>query len=379
VIFRLDYGGLENGLVNLINGLSTDQFKHVIICIDDFTDFGSRIRRDDVQLVAIRKKAGTDLPALMRLYRVFRDLRPDIVHTRNLAALDALVPAFVAGVRVRIHGEHGWDVNDLNGDNRKLQLLRKLHSPLVNCYIALSKDQEFYLVNKIGIDGSRVEQIYNGVDTQAFGPSIARNLDQLQIGKEFDANSILIGTVGRMQAVKSPLTVAKAFIQLLERAPDLAATARLVMIGDGPLRADVISLIEEAGFGDVAWVPGLRNDVPEIMRNLDVYVQPSLAEGISNTVLEAMASALPVIATNVGGNAELVEDDVTGTLVPAGDSHAMSVTIEKYVRDQQLRKAQGASGRLRTEEFFGMEMMLKSYSEIYTRCADLFNTNRARN
>ena len=164
VIFRLDVGGLENGLVNLINGLPVDRFRHAIICIDDFTEFRQRIRRDDVEIIAIRKKPGTDPAALWRLYRVFRRIKPDIVHTRNLAALDALLPAFLAGVRMRIHSEHGWDVNDLDANNKKLRLLRKLHSPLVNQFIAVSRDLADYLIRKVGISESRISQIYNGVD-----------------------------------------------------------------------------------------------------------------------------------------------------------------------------------------------------------------------
>ncbi|MDH3692117.1 MAG: TIGR03088 family PEP-CTERM/XrtA system glycosyltransferase [Gammaproteobacteria bacterium] len=365
VIFRLDVGGLENGLVNLINGLPPDRFRHAIICINDFTNFKNRIQCDDVEIIAIHKKPGTDLLALWRLYKVFRRLKPKIVHTRNLAALDALLPAFLARVRGRIHSEHGWDINDLNGQNRKLRWLRRMHSPLVHRYIALSKDLQRYLIEKVGIDADRIDQLYNGVDTDVFEPPVSQTKGKSQLSNKFDEDSFLIGTVSRMHAVKDPLNLVNAFISLNKRSPSLARTVRLVMIGDGPLRKSVLSLLDEAELSNLAWVPGLRDDVPRILRALDVFIQPSLAEGVSNTILEAMASGVPVIATDVGGNSELLSDGVTGMIVDRANATALSCAIEKYVNDPNMRVSHGASGRKRAEDVFGMSVMLNGYLNIY--------------
>ena len=114
-----------------------------------------------------------------------------------------------------------------------------------------------------------------------------------------------------------------ASAQALALAPHLKAKMRLVMVGEGPLRAEAQGLLDVAGVGSLAWLPGERADVPEVMRGLDCFVLPSLAEGISNTILEAMASGLPVLATDVGGNAELV-GSATGELVPSGDAEALA-------------------------------------------------------
>src|SRR5207237_9166164 len=135
------------------------------------------------------------------------------------------------------------------------------------------------------------------------------------------------GTVGRMQEVKDQLTLARAFVELLQRSPQAATRLRLVMVGDGPLRKQVADILNQAGWGALAWLPGERDDVPQIMRGFDLFVLPSLAEGISNTILEAMASGLPVVATSVGGNAELVESGRTGQLVPRSDPEAMAHAI----------------------------------------------------
>src|SRR6185295_4357969 len=110
----------------------------------------------------------------------------------------------------------------------------------------------------------------------------------------------------------------------LQLAPAKRARMRLVVVGDGALYSDARATLEKAGLTDLAWFPGERNDVPDILRGLDCFALPSLAEGISNTILEAMATGLPVIATDVGGNRELVDAGTTGELVPAGDAHALA-------------------------------------------------------
>ena len=364
VIFRLAVGGLENGLVNLINGLPENRFRHSIICIDDYTDFRRRIQRD-VELLAIRKRPGFDARALRRLFGVLRDLRPDVVHTRNLAALDALLPARLAGVRHCVHGEHGWDVNDLHGSNRKLLWLRRLHSPMVSHYIALSRRTGRYLTEKVGVRSTRVTEIYNGVDTSKFRPVEDPQRHRAEVSDALPENATVIGAVGRLQPVKDHLSLAKAFSLLLEARPDLRSVVRLAIVGDGETRADIERLLTEAGVRELAWLPGSREDVAKVLPCIDVFAQPSLAEGISNTVLEAMACALPVIATDVGGNAELVADNVTGTIIAPDDADALSAALEQYVDRPDLRSARGAAGRARVLQEFSLPAMIASYQAIY--------------
>ena len=157
VVFRFDVGGLENGIVNLINRMPVDGYRHLILALTECApSFCSRIRRQDVEFMSLHKSEGHGIKLYPRLYRLFRELRPAIVHTRNLAALEAVVPAWLAGVPVRIHGEHGWDSFDPDGRVWKYQFMRRLYSPFVSAYIALSRRIENYLTDKVGI---RPEQI----------------------------------------------------------------------------------------------------------------------------------------------------------------------------------------------------------------------------
>jgi sugar transferase (PEP-CTERM/EpsH1 system associated) len=366
VIFRLDVGGLENGLVNLINRIPAERFRHAIVSLTDYSAFRQRIQRSDVPVFALNKPPGNSPATLARLWLLLRRLRPDIVHTRNLGALEAALPAALAGVPVRIHGEHGRDVDDLDGTNTRRQIVRRLYKPFVHQYIALSQDLASYLRHKIRVPTSRIAQIYNGVDSERFHPAGERR-DSVPQADFAGPGHFVIGSVGRMQDVKDPLTLARAFARLMETMPEAEQRLRLVMVGDGPLRERVQLTLAEAGVAQYAWLPGERNDVARIMRSFDLFVLPSLAEGISNTILEAMATGLPVLATAVGGNPELIQAGVTGTLVPRDDPESMARAMRAYAESTELCRRHGSEARGAIERKFGMEAMVNAYMAIYDK------------
>ena len=218
----------------------------------------------------------------------------------------------------------------------------------------------------MGVPRSDVTGIYNGVDTTRFAP--AEGGPAAIDGCPFDVKRHwLIGTVGRMQAVKDQPSLARAFVLALHRRPALRERARLVMVGDGPLRARSLEVLAAAGMADLAWLPGERSDVAAVMRGLRCFVLPSLAEGVSNTILEAMASGLPVIATDVGANAELVQDGVTGEIVPARDVEALAEAIERLACDPTQAAAMGRAGRKTAEGRFSLGAMISAYQSLYDR------------
>lgn len=365
VMYRFDTGGLENGIVNLINHMPADSYRHVIIALTEVTDFSHRIKRDDIQFVSLHKPPGHGIWQFPKLFRLFRQLQPAIVHSRNLAALEVQLPAWLAGVPVRIHGEHGRDVGDLDGSNITYQRVRRFYRPFVSYYLALSRDLAQYLNGIIRIPQNKVLQVYNGVDCSRFHPG---QPDQSIPGCPFTRPThCLLGTVGRMQTVKDQPTLVRAFIRALEMEPQLKERIRLVLVGDGPLRKECQQLLNAAGLDQLAWLPGERNDVPEVMRGLDCFVLPSLAEGISNTILEAMASGLPVIATNVGGNADLVVAEQTGILIPPADPESMARAIIRMAKQADTRQSMALSGRRLVEEKFSMNAMVASYQGTYDK------------
>lgn len=364
VMYRFDTGGLENGIVNLINHMPAHAYRHAVLALTEVTDFRQRIKRDDVEFISLHKPPGHGVWQFAKLFKEFRRLRPAIVHSRNLAALEVHVPAWAARVPVRIHGEHGRDVGDLDGSNKTYQRVRRFYQPFVHHYMALSRDLSDYLVEKVHVPLGKITQAYNGVDTERFSP--APTGPQAIAGCPFNpASHWLVGTVGRMQTVKDQVMLAHAFVQALAQAPELKPRVRLVMVGAGPLRAQALGVLEAAGVADLAWLPGERSDVADIMRGLHAFVLPSLAEGISNTILEAMASGLPVIATAVGGNADLVVHGQTGYIVPPADSKRLADQLVELAASPERACSMGQVGRQRVQSLFSMQAMVATYQRVY--------------
>ena len=367
VVYRFDTGGLENGIVNLINHMPASAYRHLVVALTDVVPgFARRIERADVKFISLHKPPGHGVVLYPQLYRLFREQRPAIIHTRNLAALECQVPAALAGVPVRIHGEHGRDVGDLDGTRWRYQWLRRAYRPFVHKYVALSRDLASYVEHRVGVPARRIDQIYNGVDLARFHSPAGQRI--AIAGCPFsDPSLFILGTVGRMQTVKAQTVLAQAFVRALQIKPTLRDRLRLVMVGEGPLRAEAQAALAVAGVTDLAWLPGERSDVPDIMRGLDCFVLPSLAEGISNTILECMASGLPVLATDVGGNAELVVAGTTGDIVPTGDVEALAVGLIRMSGEPGRSAAMGRAGRARVEQHFSLSAMVGAYQDLYDR------------
>ncbi|MCF6353708.1 MAG: TIGR03088 family PEP-CTERM/XrtA system glycosyltransferase [Candidatus Polarisedimenticolaceae bacterium] len=365
IIYALSIGGLENGLVNIINRMPPDRYRHVIICLSGYDDFAKRIDRDDVCLFSLSKRPGKDLDLYRRCFNLLRELKPDIVHTRNLTALEMQLPAFFAGVSARVHSEHGWGAGDPAGNNRKNQLIRKIVRPFVKHYIPLSAELEGYLRDKIGVDSKRLTRICNGVDTRKFSPATQARSHYPETFKP--QNIKVIGAIGRMDAVKDPLILIKAFVLLLQRRPELKEYLRLVWIGDGSQLKVSKEALTSYGLDSITWFPGSRHDVACIMRGFNLYVLSSLSEGISNTLMEAMATGLPAVATNVGGNAELVSDGETGMLVEKANAEALADAMNCYIESPDLCEKHGAAGRKKAEEKFSLDSMVTRYMGVYDR------------
>ncbi|GAA5180401.1 glycosyltransferase [Niveibacterium umoris] len=363
VVFSFKVGGLENGMVNLINHLPHDRFRHAIVSLTDVDpSFVARIVRPGLEVVELHKAPGPGVRLFPQMYKTLRALRPSIVHTRNLAALEMTAPAWAAGIPVRIHGEHGRDVDDPDGSRAKPRWVRRAYSPFVTHYIALSQELEKYLTNGVGINSRRVDVVCNGVDANRFAP--ARSAREPLDGSPFnDPSLVVIGTVGRLQAVKDQVGLVRAFATIAPR----DARLRLVIVGEGGMRGAIEAAVRETGLESRVWLAGERADVPGVMRSFDVFVLPSIAEGISNTVLEAMSSGRAVVATAVGGNPELVVPGETGLLVPALSPDELAQALWSLVVDPARRDAFGRAARARIDAAFSLDAMVARYDEIYAR------------
>lgn len=356
LVYRFAAGGLENVIVQLVNGLPHDEFRHTVVALTSVdAAFVSRIARADVEVISLHKPPGQPFAMYPAVYRLLRRLRPDVLHTCNIAALEFMPVAWLARVPLRVHAEHGWDVADPDGSNRSYRRLRRLYRRFAHQFIAVSVQLHDYLRDAVGIPQGRLHFIPNGVDTERFRPR--RSDDPVPDGLPFDSSHQLIASVGRLEPIKNHRLLVEAFIRLAPSNYRL----RLAIVGAGPLREPLLAMLDAAGLRERAWFAGARGDVPELLRAFDCFILPSLAEGTSCTLQEAMATGLPIIATDVGGNAALLEDGRFGRLVPSGDVAAMAEAIGSMLADV----GRGADARNSVCARYSLQGMLARYRDLF--------------
>jgi sugar transferase (PEP-CTERM/EpsH1 system associated) len=370
VVHSLQVGGLENGLVNLLNRLDPDRFEQTVCCLTSMGKFAERVEVPTVKLIQL------DIPAtqfrfpLLRLAKIFRQLSPDVIHTRGWPTVDAVFAARLANIRHIVHGEHGREHADAEGQNWKRNQVRRLVGHIVDRYVIVCEFFRSWLNNSCKVRNERIVYIPNGVDTKKFSPlspvsdgerfetKIEQRLLRQRLG--LPADKLLLGTVGRLDPVKDLPTLFRGLKQITRK----FANARLVIVGDGPIRPQLARIANELELcSSLLWL-GERDDIPELLRCFDLFVQTSIFEGMSNTILEAMASGLPIVTTDTGGNPELVTGE-NGTLVPVGNVERLRDTLGRYLTDTELRKNHGLHSRARALKYFDLSLMAERYADMY--------------
>ncbi len=347
VLYSFSTGGIEKSIVTLVNQTS-DRYEHTIVCLTRSGRFEDLLP-EGTRVISMNKAPGNSLFFLFRLARVLKGLKPDIVHTLNWSGLDGVIAARLAGIKNIVHGERGWGMDDPYGQNFKRRWIRKILSFLVREYICVSWQIQEWLATTIRV-ARPVNLIYNGVDTGTYAPGNA--------GKK--GKSFHVGMVGRLDPIKNHDTLIRAFQSIADKIPE----ARLSIIGDGPQRNHLETMAE--GDSRIQFL-GDRPDVPELLKSLDVFVLCSLNEGISNTILEAMATGLPCIVTNVGGNPEIVTDQKHGRLFSPGDWKTLAQYLLDYYKYPETGIAHGRAGRQKVMADFSVDAMVNGYIQVWER------------
>lgn len=364
LVYRFTTGGLENVVAQLINQLPADQFRHTVLSVTDIDPvFAQRIDPGRAELVALNKPPGQPFRLYPKAWRVLRQLRPDVVHSCNLAALEFMPVAALAGVPRRVHAEHGMDTAELTGKGSRYLALRRFYRHFVHEQVAVSDALGEYLRTRVGVAPAHVHHIPNGVDTRAFRPR--QPGDPLPPNYPFvTGRDWVMGTVGRQVDIKNPLLLVDAFIALANSGEPGCERLRLAMIGDGPLAPDIRQRLQAAGLLDRAWLPGVRSDVAHILRALDCFVLPSRSEATSCTLQEAMATGLPIVTTDVGGNAALLDRGRCGTLVPSDDVRALAEHISQQQREGP-HNPQATAALLKARQHYALDAVLQRYSGLF--------------
>jgi glycosyltransferase involved in cell wall biosynthesis len=191
-------------------------------------------------------------------------------------------------------------------------------------------------------------------------------------------NAFVIGSVGRMDELRNHATLVEAFLRLIASPHPAHQRLRLIIVGDGPIRAECQAMLNRAGAGHRAWLPGERADIAQLLRAMDLFVLPSLADGSSNAILEAMATGLPVVATSVGGNTELVHPGFTGILVPPGSPDILAAAIADYCRIPEMGQRHGARARSQVIARHSLPAMARSYLAVYDALTGAAGPGQAR-
>lgn len=361
VLDHFDVGGLQNGVVNVINGLDPDRFEHRVCTITRLGQSPQRVRHPDVHYYDMQKPPAHDPWMPLRLAHIFRRERPHIVHTRNWGAMDGIFAAKLAGVPALIHSEHGRDQFNMRSESRKRVWLRRVMFRLADCVFTVSDELRIFFHQLTGFSLQRIRMIPNGVDLARFAePTADRWLVRQALGVDLDA--FLVGAVGRLDPVKDQMTLLRA----IKLSLDQKAPVHALIAGDGPLRSALADYVRTAGLGAYVHLLGHRADLVDLLAALDVFVLPSLSEGMSNTILEAMAAGKAVVATRVGGNPQLIEGGKSGLLFPAGDVEALASHLGRLYSQPQERQALGEEARRRAGAEFSLSRMIERYSDLYT-------------
>ncbi len=356
VVYRFGIGGLENGLVKIVTGLP--QHQHTIISLTDADPIQEERVREVADVICMHKAPGQGFGILRRIFLHLRSLRPDVLHTRNIGTLEVQLLGLVAGVPGRVHSEHGWDVYDPDGTNRRFRLLRRVCDLVVNRWIGLSGDLCAWLERGVGIRPERITRITNGVDTTRIAPAATGS-----------AHARFV-TVTRLSAIKNPLHTIRAFFAACEtlHAEGVPAPA-LTVVGDGPLMEAAVDLVGNSSYGARVHLAGKQADVVPYLNDADIFVLGSSKEGISNTILEAMAAGLGIVVTDVGGNSELLTHGVSGLLVDAEDVTALADAMSELARDADRRNHLAREARRRVENEFSIARMVRAYEDVYQNSA----------
>lgn len=359
---QLRLGGMEKGVVKLLNGLAPERIVSSVCSFDGTTDSILNSLNRIVRVDVLGRRPGNDPLLVWRLVRLLVRQRPDVVHSHSWGTLcEGYVASRLTRIRHFVHSEHG--TMDLRPRNRRVQRWIWRRADRV---LSVSSNLADRMARELGFPRDRVQVILNGADLEQFG-AMPRAAARRSLG--ISDTEFVIGTVGRLVPVKDHETLLAILVNLKSAGIKCLG----VVVGDGPLRSALEARARALDLDVSVRFLGNRSDVPCILSALDVFLLTSLSEGLPNSVLEAMASGLPVVSTHVGGVDELVEDGETGLLAPPKAHHMLAVAVSRLACDSALRRRMGAKGQKKARTQFGSQRMLDQYERFYLeltgRCA----------
>lgn len=358
---NLNRGGLERAVIDLIRAQVALGHRCQVVCLFERGSLADELAELDVPVHACAKRRGLDLSALRRARRLLRAHATEVLHTHNATAhYHAVLAALGLPIRCTINTRHGMGALEV-GSRREWLYRRSLAR--TDAVVTVCEAARRELLRLGTVPESRLVAIPNGIRIERYAAADADMRGRLLDSLGLPAQTRVIGTVGRLAPAKDHLGLITAFAGMSDQVPDCV----LVIVGDGELRGELEARIRATSLQDRVFLLGDRNDVGDLLRGFDLFAMSSRTEGYSIALIEASAAALPIVATEVGGNAEIVRDGVNGRLVPAGDSVRMMTTLRELIEDPALRARLGQAGREWALREGSFTTMAKRYDALYAK------------
>ncbi len=358
VLHSLNIGGAEVLAYQIAKSLA-GRFEFVFACLDEVGPLGHDLLGQGIRVEHLQRKPGFDRSCARRLAAFVRDTGAAVVHAHQYTPFFYALASSVLRRRPPVlFTEHGRWYPDYR--RWKRVLFNRLTLRRADRVVGVGESVRQALIHNEGISASRVKVIHNGVDLRQVGRHMPYSSEvRRELGIE--PHELAILQVARLDHLKDHSTALRAMERLVCERPE----ARLILVGEGPERARIEAEIDQRRLKGVVRLLGLRTDVPRLLAAADLFLLSSISEGIPVTLIEAMGAALPIAATDVGGVSEVVVNEGTGLLAPAGDDRALAAAVARLAEDRALRQRLGQAGRERAERLFAHGRMHASYAHLY--------------
>ncbi|MCK4859439.1 MAG: glycosyltransferase, partial [Candidatus Omnitrophica bacterium] len=372
LLHRFSFGGTERLVVNLLNNSSPNIKNYVCSFKDADKNFLDELITSKNSVISLNKNEGNDITIPRNINALCNDIRVDIIHSLGWATyVEGIATARLFRTKRKfIFSYRGKTISDTVNIPKRRLFTQKILSYFCNSILTNSEVSKSEYANEIGISPAKISVIYNGVDVERFGENVESKSMKKRKALGIKKDDIVVGSVARFDPVKNLDGLVRAFSNISSK---IMGKCRLLLVGDGPDFEKVKKLSHDLGLKDRVVFTGMRRDIPECLGVMNIYAQPSRFENIPNSILEAMAAGLPVVATSVGGIGEVVENKRSGFLVPLGKEGLMTQSIAALIENKALRLAMGKHAREKVCIRFSLEKMVLEYEQLYAKIAGFQN------
>ena len=358
IIGQLGKGGAERQLYELVKGIDRKKFEPIVISLSQGGYWSEKFRKLNVQMIELERKKNREFTRLFKLIKLLKSIKPDIIHTYMFTANSyGRIAAFIAGTPIIIASERS-SIEIGKDKNRFGIYIDKLLASFTHGIICNSQKASESLVKRYSFNAKKIFTVHNGINVAGFLKKPSYNPKKKLVQK-------IVGAVGRLQPVKNH----RLFLDMAKIVSEKSDnnSIKFAIVGEGVLRNELEEYSQHLRIENKIVFLGERNDIPDLLQSMDIFVMTSLYEGMSNAIMEAMAAGLPVVATEVGGNSELVIDGETGFLCPSNDAMALADRVASLINSEKESERMGENGRKRMLNEFGIEKMIKETENIYMK------------